>query len=243
MLKIYLKIFFILICVKVCFSQGNKSGEVIYKKSIEVDLENDFKHTPEDQIALERTKSLIENLEKIEYSLKFNKNESVFEVIEVNNESINGDTEIAVLVGGGNGVYYINEKENEIIHQKNSFGTDYLVVNKLDNLKWNIGDDIKLVGKYACLKATTTIKRHTRNVIENQKVVAWFCPKIKFNTGPIGFGGLPGMILELQKGKFKFTYHKLDFSEEFEEIKKPEKGKMITNEELLEISQKHLENN
>lgn len=233
-------IFFIFF-VNFCFSQNQPDvvGKVIYQKFIDIDIE-ELEKDPKQCNIYNSTKTLIENLKKIDYSLTFNKQESIFKLNPIESSKQNTDIEIASVVGGGNGTFYISNKDNKVITQKNAFGQEFLVIDDLDNINWKIGDDIKLVGKYACLKAVATVKVHTRKGVENQKIFAWFNPTIKFNTGPIGYGGLPGLILELQKGKFIYRYKSISFNKPSEKIIEPTKGKKVTSAELLEISQKML---
>lgn len=236
MKKLLILIF--LISLNPSFSQESIEfgGTALYKKYIDIDLE-ELKSNPEDKLIYESTKTLIENLKEINYSLKFNSNESIFKLVGKLDSDFNTEYKIATLVGGGKGTYYINEKENVVIHEKSSFGSDFLVTDKLDDIKWEIGDEVKLVGKYSCLKATTKVKMHTRRGgVKIEKVVAWFCPKLNFSTGPIGFGGLPGLILELHKGKFIYIYNELTLDKPPKKLKRPNKGKKITGKDFLNIS-------
>ena len=72
-------------------------------------------------------------------------------------------------------------------------------------------------------------------------IEAWFSNEIPLSYGPIGYGGLPGLILELQVGKSIFVASKMIFKNQTNlKIKKPEVKKEITEKEFEELTQKML---
>ena len=74
-------------------------------------------------------------------------------------------------------------------------------------IQWEISRDRKQIGKYTCTKATGTINRLDREGKPFALLVtAWFAPEISVPFGPVGFDGLPGLILELATND-KFYYY------------------------------------
>jgi GLPGLI family protein len=69
---------------------------------------------------------------------------------------------------------------------------NYLIKDAWVLPKWKILDQIKEVNGYICLQA------ETRNPLKNQVIHAWFTDEIPYSFGPEGYGGLPGLILELE---------------------------------------------
>ena len=59
---------------------------------------------------------------------------------------------------------------------------------------WKITNETKNILGYKCTKAVTTITR--TNV--SYSVTAWFANQLKYQIGPKGTFGLPGLILEIQ---------------------------------------------
>lgn len=55
---------------------------------------------------------------------------------------------------------------------------------------WDIEDSLKIINGYKCTKAVSVIK--------NKKYVAWFTEEIPISNGPYVFGGLPGLILQME---------------------------------------------
>lgn len=83
--------------------------------------------------------------------------------------------------------------KNELKGQFVLGGKLYLIKDKSPKIKWKIENEIREVAGYLCMKATTV------DTIKGQTIAAWFTDQIPVSAGPEGFGGLPGMILMLDK--------------------------------------------
>ena len=73
---------------------------------------------------------------------------------------------------------------------------------------------------------------------EEKEVVAWFTPVLAVSAGPASFGNLPGLVLEvnIDEGQQVFIAKSIEFMELDKEIlKKPTKGKEVTEEEYHAI--------
>lgn len=79
-------------------------------------------------------------------------------------------------------------------------------------------------------------------VPETIEVTAWYTMQIPVNQGPGEYWGLPGLILEINADRTTILCSKIVLNpEEKETIKKPEKGKEVTQEEYDEIMKKKIE--
>jgi GLPGLI family protein len=118
-------------------------------------------------------------------------------------------------------------------------GSDTYVVNDQWVLpKWKILDQIKEVNGYICLQA------ETKNPIKNQVIHAWFTDEIPYSFGPEGYGGLPGLILELEinGGDAVITASQIDWDYRGEiSLPKKIKGKEVTAEQGDNIISKYIE--
>ena len=66
-------------------------------------------------------------------------------------------------------------------------------------MHWRIiSTETKKIDNYTCYKATTEYVVTNPKGTFKHPVVAWFCPEIPISHGPNGYGGLPGLILEIQ---------------------------------------------
>ena len=133
-------------------------------------------------------------------------------------------------------IYYNNRFR---ILQLNALGESFLI-NK-PKLIWKTQNDTKKIGEYNCFKATTEIIVNSKG--RKQLITAWFTPKIPVSFGPLGYDGLPGLILELEVYK-KIYYAKkitLNFKEVIK-IEKPIKGIKVTEKEYQEMASSTMQN-
>lgn len=63
--------------------------------------------------------------------------------------------------------------------------------------------------------------------------MAWYCPSIPFNFGPIRYNGLPGMILELTEKNIGYIVEKIEFFNKPITIKIPNEGEILKDEEII----------
>lgn len=88
----------------------------------------------------------------------------------------------------------------------------------------------------------------TKNVMEEVEVpkeilvTAWYTPQIPINQGPGEYWGLPGLILEISADRTTILCSKIIMNpDEKDEIKAPEKGKVVSQKEYNEIMKKKIE--
>ena len=161
-----------------------------------------------------------------DYVLLFNPDESYYyvdagmEVDEVE-DPVSYKFSLMIL---GKGVYYQNRKEGIQLNQKESLNELYLVSDTIRN-DWHITNETKKIAGFTVYKATKPCKC-------GQDIEAWFAPDIPVPFGPAGFNGLPGLILEVTKYKHTLRAKKIKLLNKPLKIKRPEKGKPITEEEL-----------
>ncbi|GAB3746814.1 GLPGLI family protein [Spirosoma pomorum] len=80
------------------------------------------------------------------------------------------------------------DKKTDIIEM---LGRTYAIEDSVHAPRWKIGNQIKEVAGYVCMKA------ETEDPIKKQKITAWFAQDIPVSAGPERVNGLPGLILEL----------------------------------------------
>jgi len=74
------------------------------------------------------------------------------------------------------------------------------------------------------------------------EITAWYTPQIPINQGPGEYWGLPGLILEVNADRTTILCSKIVMNpEDKDTIKKPEKGKKVTQKEYNEIIKKKME--
>ena len=171
----------------------------------------------------------IEGAKHLKFELTFNDSISEFKLIK--NMALDGENlEMAILDSRARKEIYIFK--NKIYHN-NSNGlfkeNEFLIIDPL-NQNWVYTNESKVIDGYTCYKATNEY------IVDNGKifkhpVIAWFCPQIPISIGPRGYGGLPGLILELQEWNSVFGVEKIEFSNNVKEIILPQEGKIISEQE------------
>jgi len=130
---------------------------------------------------------------------------------------------------------YKNKEREDIIE---TLGNLYHIKEPMEKRKWKILNEIKEVSGYLCMKA------ETYDPVKDQTIHAWFADGIMFSGGPEGFGGLPGLILELDinDGDAIITATEVKLDNENIELPIPKKvkGKKISKEKFDGIIEKYV---
>ena len=144
----------------------------------------------------------------IDFILNANKKISYF---EVSNAIYNDKTSLS-FTGYLGTLFY--ENNSEFIYQNfdtNSLGK-YIIKKQKNKLEWILTNENKLIDNFLFYKATSTEKIVNSSGSFNYPITAWYCPKIPLNTGPLGFNGLPGLILELSKRSVVYGVRKIELN-------------------------------
>ncbi|MGJ8548195.1 GLPGLI family protein [Winogradskyella wichelsiae] len=237
-MKFLLGIFFLSSYIFV-FQYSNKISIIEYGISNDIELKKDKKE-------INKNKEIIGNaLDKIKETtlqLIFTKEESIFKKeggLEVGEEGIK--SRLANVLSGVKGLYYRNISAKEFLHQKESFSKLFLIDISKQEQNWTLTKESKMIGEYKCYKAVLTEKYVTRSGIDNEREIeAWYAPEIPEPYGPLNYGNLPGLILELTKKRF--TYYaksiKLNVKDSELKITKPTKGEKLTTIEFNDLIMK-----
>ncbi|MEZ4795592.1 MAG: GLPGLI family protein [Flavobacteriaceae bacterium] len=190
--------------------------------------------------------------------LTFNKEESIYKE-EEQLEAPQPQGMVMVMVEtGGSDVMYKNTKEKRYTNQNESFSKLFLIQDKLEDIKWELGNETKNIGDYTCYKATFKRKVEViegaisvngdKDLSEEAKpemkeitVTAWYTPQIPVSAGPDQYHGLPGLILEVNDGTTTMMCSKVVLNpEKMVEIKEPTKGKKVTQKKYDEMMEKKM---
>ncbi|QTE22034.1 GLPGLI family protein [Polaribacter cellanae] len=231
----------------------NFQGKAVYKTHRKMKV--NFGEDKKDENS-EMNKQLQARLQKMfqkTYILRFNKTESIYKedvALETPNPQIGG-ADIIMMGGGENDILYKNKKEKTYLRQTDIMGKSFLIKDKIEPIKWELSSETKNIGNYTCYKATNTKEVENKEMTmvdgelkENTKMVkvvttAWYTPQIPISNGPDNYGGLPGLILEINDGELTIICSEIILNpKEDLEIKKPRKGKEVNQEEFNKIQEK-----
>jgi GLPGLI family protein len=166
---------------------------------------------------------------------------------EINNSSFtpkNEDTNVLkTTLNGGAFTYFLEEKDDKIykyfankrvLFNKNRHGRSFYIRDSFPDFCWNFTSEKKEILGYTCTKAT--IKNY-----HDQEIIAWYASEIPIPNGPIEFGGLPGLILELTISGLGYDAIEIKLNpKETTKIEKPKQKEkqIITMAEFFEKTKK-----
>jgi len=165
----------------------------------------------------------------VELQLIFTKETAYFEMSE-NNQ--NSENKMAFILCGCEKPVYTNATKKTIkYYNKGSRPMQipedhYLLVNDLFS-SWELQDEQKEINGFTTYKA---VKNITTVDGKNQTVIAWYAPELPYPYGPSVYGGLPGLIVQLQEKEKMFVLAKLEFDKDTPIPAEPTKGEVMTAE-------------
>lgn len=223
-------IFFFLICVSSFLYSQQNSGVITYGQRIIIsDNSKSLKKSYFSDYYNAERKKMSESSKRITYKLRFNKLAASFSSersMSIGDSS--NDLEFAILHVNGDGERYFSAENNVSLWAHDVFGRDVILVDTINSMDWTITKETKKIGKYKVIKATKNKVLTNKRIIE---IVAWFAPEIPNNYGPLGYYGLPGLILELQGRDFIIFATKVKFKKKSLHIEKPSKGDYMVKKE------------
>ncbi len=176
------------------------------------------------------------HIDDFEFILRYDKEESFFtmeEQLEIGTDKMNKAAYMAVK---GKDKFYMNVITNQKLKQTVAFGKKFLIQSNINSLQWKRHKETKKIQNYLCNKATSIKKEVNSKGTFEKLVVAWYTLQIPIEQGPRGYGGLPGLILELQEDKIIYYATKIDLNKKLKKgIRKPSKGKLVTEKEYEAI--------
>ena len=213
----------------------NINGTILYGK---INATLDLKNFPAEMKALAEKANIDSN--KIDYTLNFIDNESYFFANQILLEDQSKFVPY-VTIGGGKLKYYQNTTTKEYREFKESTRTGKTIVDSKENYEWTLENEFKIIDGYKCYKAISPYINQDgiKNSDPKFNIIAWYTPQIPVSLGPIGYGDLPGLIMELQKPDVTFFVKKINLNlNQIPFIDKLTFIKAISRKQLLEMAKK-----
>ncbi|PRP67445.1 GLPGLI family protein [Nonlabens agnitus] len=223
-------------------------------------------------ISPEQRKRIEENLKKASektFILKFNRSESLWTeevALATPGQSGGWGNFMGSSMGGDK---YKDMTSNTFTEQRDMMGKTFLIKDDLPQLDWQITGETRQIGNYTAIKATAVKKNDALDMSafrrrrddnkkkeedgetkltdmiekdENTTVTAWFTPQIPVQHGPAEYGGLPGLILELNANNTTMLCTKIVLNpEDRSDIEPATKGEEIKLEAYNATFQQKME--
>ena len=221
------------------FGQTALSGEVAYVTKV-----NMHKNLPNNERA-QRMKEWIPEFTEFNNQLLFTATETVYKNVQDEAEEVNLDAEseehgparwrarMLSRMAPPNDIIYTDVENGYVTAKKEFMDKIFLIRDTVHMSNWKLTGEQKEVAGMNCMKA-----EYIPQAGDTSKIIVWFTPEIPVSSGPAGYGGLPGLIVHLDKddGAVQISLSSIVMRDiEKGEIEEPKKGKEVTQEEFDEI--------
>ena len=216
---------FAALCFQLAIAQL-KEGKVIYERKT-----NMHKRLPPEN---ENMKAMIPEFSTGKQQLLFLGDESIFlsmpDEEDIRDHAGEEGGRINIKMGGGNNETYKNYATQKTVELRELGPKKYIIEDSLKKLAWKLADDTMLIKGYHCKKATTNNK-------QGDNIVAWYTEDIATTSGPEQFGGLPGLILQLDIGDGWIVFTAIDIQATAGKqlVKAPTGAKKVTRPEFQKM--------
>jgi len=211
------------------FSQNE--GTVIYEESMQ--MEFNMMNSEKEEI-----KSMMPKSSTSFKQLLFTSSQSIYTNYEnlekEDNNQMNFTTSegnlVKIQMKQPDNIVYRDLENGILIDKRDFMGKNFIITEPLHNFEWKLSGETKTILDYTVQKATM---EDSAGIVE-----AWFTAQIPVSIGPLDFGNLPGLILQLSlnDGKRLITASKIDLtSVDTDKLIAPKKGKDVSREEFDKI--------
>lgn len=145
--------------------------------------------------------NVVVDIQKLQIGKRMSK---TFSYLQFQNDSLctileNGDSDFpSPPVGADNREIFKDFRTGELRIRERVDGTQFCYEENKPEFNWVIQNRHKVIASYPCQCASVTFRGRQYEV--------WFTPAIPVSAGPFKFGGLPGLILEVQDSKHHYTF-------------------------------------
>jgi len=230
------------------------SGRATYKTHRKSSFELDSTTIAANPGIQEQMEAQMRKMFQKTFTLDFTKSESMYkeeqELDAPKGPSANGGVMVMVMGGDGSSdILYKNILEKRMANKTDLMGKIFLIKDNLVSYDWELTGETKNIGNYTCYKAVYEKEEEDiqidmidgevkeEKVTKKRTLVVWYTTDVPISNGPNNYGGLPGLILEVNDGDLTIVCSELVLNpKEAKEIKEPVKGKIVTREKFSKIS-------
>jgi GLPGLI family protein len=230
------------------------SGRATYKTHRKSSFELDSTTIAANPGIQEQMEAQMRKMFQKTFTLDFTKSESMYkeeqELDAPKGPSANGGVMVMMMDGNGSSdILYKNISENRMANKTELMGKVFLIKDNLEAYDWKLTGEAKNIGNYTCYKAVYEKEEEDiqidmidgevkeEKVTKKRTLVVWYTTDVPVSNGPNNYGGLPGLILEVNDGDLTIVCSELVLNpKEAKEIKEPVKGKIVTRKKFAEIS-------
>jgi GLPGLI family protein len=220
------------------------TGKATYKTHRKMDLKMGGENSTMSEVQQKKMEAQMKKMFQKTFILNFSKSNSIYkEDVKLNSPKpkLGGMDFMVFGDGGGSDVFFKDVKGKRYVNKTEVMGKRFLIKDSIPNFKWELSSETKNIGNYTCYKATFSREEEqtqlsmddgeAKETTKKVKIVttAWYTTEIPVSNGPREFGGLPGLILELNEGKLTIVCTEIVMNPSDKiKIEEPSKGKVIS---------------
>ena len=230
------------------------SGRATYKTHRKSSFELDSTTMAANPGIQEQMEAQMRKMFQKTFTLDFTKSESMYkeeqELDAPKGPSANGGVMVMVMGSDGSSdLLYKNISQNRMAHKTELMGKVFLIKDNLVAYDWELTGETKNIGIYTCYKAVYEREEESIEInmidgeVKEEKVtkkttlVAWYTTDVPVSNGPNNYGGLPGLILEVNDGDLTIVCSELVLNpKKVKEIIEPVKGKIVARKKFEDIA-------
>ena len=230
------------------------SGRATYKTHRKSSFELDSTTMAANPGIQEQMEAQMRKMFQKTFTLDFTKSESMYkeeqELDAPKGPSANGGVMVMMMGGDGSSdILYKNISQNRMAHKTELMGKVFLIKDNLVAYDWELTGETKNIGIYTCYKAVYEREEESIEInmidgeVKEEKVtkkttlVAWYTTDVPVSNGPNNYGGLPGLILEVNDGDLTIVCSELVLNpKKVKEIIEPVKGKIVARKKFEDIA-------
>ena len=230
------------------------SGRATYKTHRKSSFELDSTTIAANPGIQEQMEAQMRKMFQKTFTLDFTKSESMYkeeqELDAPKGPSANGGVMVMMMDGNGSSdILYKNISENRMANKTELMGKVFLIKDNLVAYDWELTGETKNIGIYTCYKAVYEREEESIEInmidgeVKEEKVtkkttlVAWYTTDVPVSNGPNNYGGLPGLILEVNDGDLTIVCSELVLNpKKVKEIIEPVKGKIVARKKFEDIA-------
>ena len=134
-----------------------------------------------------------------------------------------------MLIGAYNSIY-IDKGTDSIISERTIVNKNYVIKDIAIAPRWKMTNETRIINGKKCTKAIA------RGLL---KIEAWYTTDIPFSYGPLGYYGLPGLIIELDTPSDIYTLKSFEYLQKDPELKSIANGQVVTKTEFDKIQENY----
>ena len=215
------------------FSQTSTNvTEVTYKLNFNLNTIDDKLKDNYNSEQLAFLKNRYKNYNSLNYKLLYNNNESLFfltdSILGVSRQFDKVNKELqGIIKTERNKKYYRNISNKELLYTTRISGEPFLITFNTDSLEWKLTNKHMKIGNYDCFQAILVKGNYLLAFDEKLIISVWYAPSIPVPFGPLFFGGLPGLVMQLELGPKTYYVDHIKFNQQHK-IEPLKNGKPMT---------------